>query len=66
MNKKEEFEKIINEEIKSLNEFIDYCITKEDNKIKEFNYISCLISRRIGLEDLINKIEKIDFTKEEE
>ena len=63
---KEYFKKLINDQIESLNDFINYCINKEDNRIKEFDYISCLVSRRIGLEDLLDKLNKIDNTKEEE
>lgn len=62
---KEDFKKIINEQIESLNDFIKYCMDKEDSRIKEFDYITCLVSRRIGLEDLLDKLDKIDNTKEE-
>lgn len=56
---KEDFRKLINEEIESLNDSINYSIKKEENKVKEFDYITCLISRRIGLENLLDKIEKL-------
>ena len=60
---KEDFRKLINEEIESLNDSINYSIKKEENTVKEFDYITCLISRRIGLEHLLYII---DNTKEEE